>query len=75
MEQKFRKWNRNDTFFKKNNKRSIIALKRDLGFTASVGRDFIKNRYIRRIGNSFGVQVPIIIQTIDHPKLNIFVKI
>ena len=74
MEQKFRKWNRNDTFFKKNNKRSIIALKRDLGLTA-VGRDFIKNRYIRRIGNSFGLQVPIIIQTIDHPKLNIFVKI
>ena len=74
MEQKFRKWNRNDTFFKKNNKRSIIALKRDLGLTA-VGRDFIKNRYIRRIGYSFGLQVPIIIQTIDHPKLNIFVKI
>ena len=74
MEQKFRKWNRNDTFFKKNNKRSIIALKRDLDLTAE-GRDFIKNRYIRRIGNSFGVQVPIIIQTIDHPKLNIFVKI
>ena len=75
MEQKFRKWNRNDTFFKKNNKSYIIALKRDLGLTASVGRDFIKNRYIRRIGNSFGVQVPIIKQTIDHPKLNIFVKI
>ena len=75
MEQKFRKWNRNDTFFKKNNKRYIIALKRDLGFTASEGRDFIKNRYVRRIGYSFGVQVPIIIQTIDHPKLNIFVKI
>ena len=74
MEQKFRKWNRNDTFFKKNNKRSIIALKRDLGLTAE-GRDFIKNRYIRRIGNSFGLQVPIIIQTIDHPKFNIFVKI
>ena len=74
MEQKFRKWNRNDTFFKKNNKRYIIALKRDLDFTA-VGRDFIKNRYIRRIGYSFGLQVPIIIQTIDHPKLNIFVKI
>ena len=74
MEQKFRKWNRNDTFFKKNNKRSIIALKRDLGLTA-VGRDFIKNRYVSRIGYSFGLQVPIIIQTIDHPKLNIFVKI
>ena len=74
MEQKFRKWNRNDTFFKKNNKRYIIALKRDLGFTAE-GRDFIKNRYVRRIGYSFGLQVPIIIQTIDHPKLNIFVKI
>ena len=74
MEQKFRKWNRNDTFFKKNNKSYIIALKRDLGFTA-VGRDFIKNRYVRRIGYSFGLQVPIIIQTIDHPKLNIFVKI
>ena len=74
MEQKFRKWNRNDTFFKKNNKSYIIALKRDLGLTA-VGRDFIKNRYVRRIGNSFGLQVPIIIQTIDHPKLNIFVKI
>ena len=74
MEQKFRKWNRNDTFFKKNNKRSIIALKRDLGFTA-VGRDFIKNRYVWRIGYSFGLPVPIIIQTIDHPKLNIFVKI
>ena len=75
MEQKFRKWNRNDTFFKKNNKRSIIALKRDLGFTAAEGRDFIKNRYVRRVGYSFGLQVPIIIQTIDHPKLNIFVKI